>query len=80
MRQYNAQYHGAASGIGEAEPGRRTHRNTRTYCCAVRWMVTDKDIILIANFGGLITENRIPQLGSFFFATFYEYNLPVYYN
>ena len=40
----------------------------RTYCgCAVRWVVTDKDIILIANFGGSITENRrIPQLGSFY--------------
>ena len=66
VRQYNALYHGAASGIGEAEPGRRTHRNTRrTYCCAVRWVVTDKgDIILIANFGGSIAENRIPQLGT----------------
>ena len=54
-RQYNAQYNGAVSGIGEAEPGRRTHRNTRTYCCAVRWVVRNKDIIFIANFGGSIS-------------------------
>ena len=46
-RRNDSYRHGAASGIGEAEPGRRTPHtrgNTaRTYCCAVRWVVTDKD-------------------------------------
>ena len=77
-QQYNAQYHAGARVVRNRRSRTRTTTHARTHahtemmhersysCCAVRWVVADKDIVLIANFGGLIIENRKPQLGSFY--------------